>query len=178
MKTIEFEIRGICPMKQDNPEFVMGEKQPKSDEGYIRQAEKKIYTNEKGEISIPAKALKACIKNASSEIGKKMESKKRRQNVQAFLFFDTEYLSLGTKKHDGIVKDLVTRGKGDKVTRVFAYRPIIKEWAASGKMQLMDGELQQDDVKQYMELGGIKFGLLSHRPEFGRFVVTKFKEGN
>ncbi len=178
MKTIEFELKGICPIKFDNPEYTMAEKQPKSEEGYIKMAEKKIYKNNKGEVSIPTKALKASVRLASSEVGKKMEAKKRRQNIRAFLFFDSEYLSLKTKKHDGIVKDLVTRGTGDKVTRIFTYRPMIKEWTATGTMQLMDGELQAEDVKQYFELAGLKFGLLSHRPEFGRFVINKFKEVN
>ena len=34
----------------------------------------------------------------------------------------------------------------------------------------------KDFIEQSLELAGIRFGILSHRPEFGRFTVKSFKQ--
>jgi hypothetical protein len=170
----QFEIEGISDMKQDNP-VTMEMEQPKNPEGYIKQAEMKVYKDSKGNIAVPAAALKAAMKLASSEIGKKMEAKKNRQTIQSAVFIEPEMLSLGKKKHDGIDKSLVTRaGQGGKVTRVFSYRPLIKNgWKAVGTITAFQNA-PKEFIQASMELAGQRFGLLSHRPDFGRFQVNKF----
>lgn len=169
--TVKFEIESIVPLKMDR---FHGLPDPKTPEGYQKQAEEKCYRDETGTLVIPVDALKACMRLASSELGKKMDGKKNRQTIAAGIMFDSQYISLGKKEHDGIVANPVTRGKGDKVTRVISYRPIINKWKAPGTMMLMD--VSVNFAKQCLELGGIRYGLLSHRPEFGRFMVTKFEE--
>jgi len=170
MLEVNFEIQSICPLKMDK--WVEGQ-QPKTDLEYMKQAEKKAYRNDKNEIVIPAEAIKAVIRNAGSELmGRK--GKSIRQTIRSSLF-PKEDLPLGTKKYDLIAKDIVTRGKGEKVTRVPTYRPLIKQWKTHGTIQVVSGELSADFVKQCLEVGGLKYGLLSHRPEFGRFVVTKWE---
>lgn len=173
MDQYDFELKSICPMKQDR---WLDEKQPKNEEGYKKQAPLKVYKNEKGYISIPSSAVKAAMRFASSEIGKKMEAKKNRQTIKAQIFIEPEMLSIGKKKHDEIVRDIVTRGTGSKVTRVPAYRPLIKEWSVKGKINSFG--VPKEFIEECLELAGFKFGLLSHRPEFGRFIVTKFMKVN
>lgn len=170
METIKFEIEGICPMKMDR--FTEG-KQPKNDEGWKKQAEEKVYRNDKGEIAIPAVAIKSAMRFASSEVGRKMESKKNKQTLASMVFIEPNYLSLNRKDHDGIAEDLVTRGKGDKVTRVKTYRPIINKWKASGTINNFGVPIEF--LKECLELAGLRYGLLSHRPEYGRFIVKKFE---
>lgn len=176
MEKIEFELESVCPLKMDRWQDGL---QPKSPEEYKKQAEHKIYVDEKGYISIPSTALKSCLKWASSEIAdnqKKYSGKKMRQSISAQVFFQPNYLRIlpETKKHDGIVEDVVTRGVSDKVTRVTTYRPIINKWKLKGQIAYIG--LSPDFLKQALELAGFKYGLLSHRPEFGRFIITKFKE--
>ena len=167
MERIEFEIESICTMKMDR--FIDG-LQPKNERGYKKQAEEKVYRNEKGEISIPAAAIKAAMRKASSDIGKKMES---RQTISSMVFIEPKYLSLNRKDHDGIVEDIVTRGKGEKVTRVKTYRPIIKKWKITGIINSFG--VPTEFLKECLELAGLRWGLLGHRPEFGRYFVTKFE---
>lgn len=167
---IEFEIKGVAPLKMDR---WTDEKQPKNEEGYKKQAPKKVYKNNKGEICIPAIALKAAMRLAASEVGKKMEAKKNRQTISSAVFIEPDNLGLGKRKPDEIVRDIVSRGVGVKVTRVPTYRPLIKEgWKASGTLKLFG--VPKEFVKECMQLAGIRYGLLSHRPEFGRFVITKW----
>ena len=173
MAKYQFEIEGIRDLKMDA--WIDGV-QPKNDEGYKKQAELKVYKDEKGNLAIPAMALKATMKLASSEIGKKMEAKKNRQTVQSAIFIEPSMLSLGKKKHDGIVRDIVTRkGQGDKVTRVPTYRPLVKKgWKAQGIINSFG--VPKEFIQECMDLAGLRFGLLSHRPEFGAFQVNKFVE--
>lgn len=173
MKKIDFEIKGICPLLMDN--FPMGKKAPSTEAEYMKQAPEKAYRDGSGNLALPSKALKASIREASSLIGKKTEGRKRRDLIRATLFIEPDMLSFNKKDYDAIDCQMVTRGKGEKVTRVPTYRPLVKEWKASGTMWLMDG-LTSDFVKEALETAGMMKGVLSYRPEFGRFIVTRFKE--
>ena len=167
----EAELESLSPLKMDK---WLDEPQPKSEAGYKKQAELKVYVNEKGEISIPANSIKAAMRLASSEIGKKMDAKKNRQTVSSAVFFEKDMYPVGKKKPDMIVEDVVTRGMGDKVTRVKTFRPLIKDWKI--KVKIVSYGTTKDFIEQSLNLAGIRFGILSHRPEFGRFIVKSFKE--
>lgn len=166
---VEFEIQGVSPLKMDK--WIEGQ-QPKNDEGYREQAKEKVYRNGKGIIVIPANSVKACMRLASSEVGKKMEAKRNRQTIQSAVFIEND-LSLERKDYDEIVKDIVTRKIGKQDTRIAVYRPLIKNWKAKGTINLFSVPIEF--VRECLELGGLRYGLLSHRPDFGRFVITKFK---
>ena len=170
VEKIEFEIEGIIPLKVDK---WLDLPQPKNDNGYLEQAKQKVYRDEKGNLAIPAEAVKAAMRYASSEIGKKTMAKKNRQTIAAQVFISPTMLSLGKKDYDEIVRDIVSRGTGAKLTRVPVYRPLIKEWKVSGEMHTFG--VPYDFVKEALALAGMRFGLLSHRPQFGRFVVNKFE---
>ena len=172
MAKYTIEIEGISDMKMDN--WIDGI-QPKNEEGYKKQAELKVYKDDKGNISIPANAIKSAMKYASSEIGKKMEAKKNRQTIQSAVFIEPTMISLGKKNHDGIVRDIVARGTGAKLTRVPTYRPLIKGgWKITFEIDAFG--VPMEFLQESLELAGLRFGLLSHRPEFGRFQVNKFVE--
>lgn len=172
MTKYNFEIQGISDLKMDN--WIDGQ-QPKNEEGYKKQAEQKVYKDEKGNISIPAMSIKAAMKYASSEIGKKTEAKKNRQTIMSAVFIEPTMLSVGKKEHDGIVRDIVTRGQGTKVTRVPTYRPTLKKgWKVTGTIAAFG--VPKEFLSECLELAGLRYGLLGHRPEFGRFQVNKFIE--
>lgn len=173
MEQIEFELESISPLLMDK--WIEAE-QPKTKEGYIEQAKEKAYRNSKGNLIIPSNALKACIKLGSNELAGIKKGKAMRQTVRACLFVDND-LDLGTKDYDSIKVDIVTRkGTGDKVTRVPTYRPMINSWKAKGIISFIpDGNITTDFIKQSIELAGFKYGLLGYRPEFGRFILKKFK---
>jgi hypothetical protein len=169
---MKFKIRGICTILFDRN---TGEN-PASDEDAKKQAVGKVYLNAKKELCIPSDMLKASLRNAAREVGKKMESKKREQAIRAGVFFDQEMYSLGCKSSDGMHAEMVTRkGTGNKVTRVCSYRPFVKEgWEIEGTALLyaVSGQL----FLEALALAGFKWGLGGHRPEFGRFEVLVCEE--
>ena len=170
IEKIEFEIEGLSPLKMDK---WLDLPQPKNEAGYLKQASEKTYRDDKGHLAIPADAIKAAMRYASSEIGKKTMAKKNRQTISAQVFISPTMLSLGKKDFDEIARDIVSRGQGTKLTRVAVYRPLIKNWKVYGEMQTFG--VPFDFVKEALELAGMRFGLLSHRPQFGRFIVNKFE---
>jgi hypothetical protein len=78
------------------------------------------------------------------------------------------------KKEDGIHAEIVTRkGAGGKVTRVVSYRPFLKSWKCEVEAVLYG--ITPENLKQYIELAGVRYGICGHRPEWGRFEVVKFE---
>jgi len=171
MEKIAFTLEGVCPIKfnrwHDLP-------QPRTDEGYREQAKEKCHRDKNGNLGIPAMAIKSSMKLASKEVGKKMDCKKNAQTIAAQVFISPIILSMGKKNYDGIAVDVISRGTGAKQTAVKTYRPIVNEWSVSGTMKLML-DVDQKLVKESLDKAGYRFGLLSHRPDFGRFVVTKWE---
>jgi hypothetical protein len=167
---VRYKLKGICPIKFDR--YVEGP-QPKNDDGWRKQADKKVYRDKKGFIAIPAVAIKACMRNGASDVGKKMEAKKNRETIRCGVFFEQDMLSVGKKEPDCIAEDIVTRGKGEKVTRVKTYRPLIEKWEVEGTMTLFG--CPHEFANESLFVGGLRKGLLSHRPEFGRFEVVEFE---
>ncbi len=170
MNTFKFEIKGIAPLLMDK--YVDGA-QPLTDDGYVKQAEEKVYRDDDGNVAIEAAAIKACMILASIELAGPKKGKAIRQTLMAQLFINPSNLTIlpERKNHDGITKKMVRRTTGKKVTTVPSYRPIIKEWSVQGDMQV--SELKKDYLKQVIELAGLKYGLLGYRPEYGRFEVIK-----
>ena len=129
MKEINFEIESMVGLKMDNMENIIFKAQPKTDEGYKKQAPFKVYRNEKGNLIIPKKSIKACLREGCKDLVGKLKGKAIEQTIKAFVFFKDD-LDLGIKDYDGIVMDIVTRTKGKQQTRVPTYRPLIKSWKA------------------------------------------------
>jgi hypothetical protein len=169
---VKFRVRGICSILFDRN---TGES-PASDEEAKKQAPDKVYRDAKGEISVPGDMLKASVRSASREIGKKGDTKKREQAFRAGAFFDKEMYSLGVKDFDVLHSEMVTRkGTGNKVTRVMSYRPAIREgWEIEGIVLLYGITAQH--FSEALLLAGMKYGLGGHRPEFGRFEVVECAE--
>lgn len=168
---VRFGIGGICPLKMDRWTDLPA---PKNEKEAQRQAPEKTYRNDDGVLSIPAVAIKAAMVNAAADAGRKMESRKNKQTIKSGVFISPLMLSMGKEDYDELCEDVVTRkGQGDKVTRVKTYRPLIKDWSVGGEMVLYG--VTPDFVKQCLEIAGLRYGLLGHRPEFGRFMINKWE---
>ncbi len=168
---IRFAIESMSPLLMDRNSGI----NDASDAEAQKNAIQKMYMDSEGYISIPANALKACIRTAGRDIGKKLECKKREQAIRAGFYLTEDMYSLDSMKEpDSIHGEWVTRkGTGNKVTRVMSYRPCIDAWKISCEAVLY--ELTSEFIKQSLELAGFKYGLLGHRPEYGRFKLSKFE---
>jgi len=167
---IKVQIDSVVPILFDRYSGINDQ----NDQEAQKNALLKLYRDDAERVSLPAACLKASIREASAEIGKKQESSRRKHSVRAGLFFDKEFYPLDKKKEDGIHAEIVTRkGTGNKVTRVVSYRPFVKEWSVTFEATLY--ALTPEFMKQVIELAGFKYGLCGHRPEYGRFVLKSFE---
>jgi hypothetical protein len=166
---VKGKLESICPILFDRYNGV----NDANDLEAKKNAIQKLYLNEKGEICIPAPCLKASVREAGKEIGKKMESRKREQSIRAGLFLVPTMFTLKIKKPDDIFGIPVTRkGTGNKVTRVVSYRPMVNKWEIDFDAVLFG--LTPEFIQQAIELAGFKYGLCGYRPEYGRFILKAF----
>jgi hypothetical protein len=168
---VRFGIEGISPLKMDRWTDLPS---PKNENEAQKQAPQKVYRCENGELGIPAAAIKAVMVLGIAEAGRRMESKRNKQTIKSGVFLSSTMLSIGKTDYDEIAVDIIVRkGTGGKDTRVPTYRPLIKDWACEGELLLYG--VSSDLAKQSLEIGGLRFALLGHRPEFGRFIITKWE---
>ncbi len=170
---VQFALEGLSPIMFNK---YLDEPQPKTAEGFKEQGPRKCYRDEEGNICITAEMILSAVRDAMGDIAPRGKGKLMRRDVMAGLFFKEELFPIGQKEPDGIDARPVIRGKGEKTTLVVCYRPLIKKWAIKGTMILID--LQSTLVKQAIDRAGIKCGLGSYRPRFGRFAVTKWEVKN
>jgi len=168
---VDFTIESLSPIMFNK---YIDEKAPKTQEGYREQAERKCHRNKDGYICITSEMLLAAIREAVGNLAPRGKAKPMRREIMAGLFFKEEYFLTGKKEYDFIDERPVIRGKGEKTTLVICYRPVLKEWKISGTMILID--LQKQLIEEALKYAGVKIGLGSYRPRFGRFFVSKFEE--
>jgi len=186
MKEIEAEIEGICAMKMDRhlfPDEV--EKEPKTQEEYKEQAKMKVYRNKKGQLVIKAEALEASLRHSAYYIAPNNKKTRYKDDVYSAVHIEPRELVLTRdngkkdapiKKYDEMAQDYVKREHGKQTTSVVTYRPLIKEgWKVKFKINYLTlGDLTPKFLEDALTVAGLRFGLLGHRPKFGRFKVNDF----
>lgn len=165
---VRVSLRSLVPILFDRYSGL----QDQNDQEAQKNAVHKVYRDDEEAVCLPTSCLKASVRDASSEIGKRTDSKRRRNAIRAGMMFLKELVPIA-KEPDGIHQEIVTRkGTGNKVTRVVSYRPFLKKWECTVEVLLYD--LTPENVRQYFEVAGMKYGLCGHRPEWGRFEITAF----
>lgn len=164
-----FGLQGISPIKFDR--FLI-EPTPKTPKGFLEQAKRKVYRNEKEELCIPVPAIEAVLRKATQDSRfKKSNKKEREQEIRAYVRVKPLLLTLKKKDYDEIAVDIVTRPGGKKVP---TYRPLVKEWQCEGEIGFRN--LDEKYIEELLMIGGDVYGLLGDRPKYGRYIVTLWEE--
>lgn len=134
-----------------------------------------LYMNSDGVPCIPGRMLKAVLHNAAK---KTKDGPKVRMGVlkvnDAVLVYD------GPKDEDGLWGDGTTKYISKEAVRVqqsstLRCRPLFTEWEAEVTVRYDDAILNERDVAQFFETGGLYVGIGDWRVEkggdFGRFFV-------
>lgn len=181
MKKIEVVIEGTAPLLMHSAEK-MEEQRITGNPGKVydkkKEAEKVAYRNDKGELYVPSRALKACILNAASwfKIGK-ISAKQliagcSKLEPHELTLTDTKGKKLTQYKVD--IRPVVVQR-----SRIMRSRPRIDEWKMKFEI-IYNEKLLSDTTKlnQIIEEAGQRIGLLDNRPqkygENGTFKIIKF----
>mgnify|MGYP001024341308 CR=1 FL=1 len=142
------------------------------------EAEDGAYKNEKGELVIPARCIKASIVRASSWY--KLGKRSLKQFIAGCVRIEPYEVSLGVKKYEIDARPVVI-GRGNRVIR---HRPMIKQWKCTFGMiynkEVFTTKESLEVLKKVIEEAGMRCGLLDNRPEKGgengTFKIVSWKD--
>lgn len=177
MKTINVELKGDAllmhsPKAMLEPQKKTREKMKVYDPEI--EAEKGAYRTSKGELYVPAEALKASILRAT--LFRKAEGKKisLKPLVAAGVLIQPLQIILNKQKYEIDLRTVVIQRQ-----RIVRARPLINDWAIKFNIIYDENLISSDVIQTCLEDAGLRIGLLDFRPEkggsFGTFKITKFE---
>ena len=144
----------------------------------VGEAEKKAYRNDKGELVIPARCIKASILNAASWIkfgrkaAKPIIAGTTRIGEAEVVLLDLKGKPIKDYKID-LRPVVVNRG-----SRIIRARPLIKDWVVKFDIIYNSDLLEPEHLRGIIEDAGQRVGVLDNRPqklgENGLFTLEKF----
>jgi len=180
MKKVEVELTGVTPLLMNSPKSMIEDNVSKQlqtktkDYDLVKEAEKLAYKTDKGELYIPAEAIKGSLINASSF--KKIGKYAAKSIIAGGVFIINQQIGLGTKKYELDIRTVVIQR-----ARVVKSRPMIKDWKVKFELQYNENMIGNSEIiKTILIEAGQRIGLLDFRPQkngsFGMFEVTKWQE--
>ncbi len=182
MYKVDIMLKSTAPLRMNkfNPECLTspgGGKQ--SREQVIKYAEeKKVYKNGKG-YYVPATAVKKAIVNG----GKRVKSGRRAASTDLLAIFQLPVLQiplLDSKgkqytKIDGLHEEAV-RVPPKTGAKAWGIWPMFDiGWKIKFTAEIWDDRFGENILKNSIIEAGIYAGLLDGRPDWGRFILDKFK---
>lgn len=178
----DVKIKGISPLLQHrfSEDKLVGIKKQGGDKKLSEEdkrtaASQFLYLSGK-KVSQPAVHIEGAMIKASTELKLSGAGKKTYKDLmKASLFVSPE--AIVHKNQDWTVdgRPVVnpsTRG------RSMCYRPRFDEWELDFQIEVLDDRADEDAVKEILKLAGLRQGIGSYRPRFGRFDVVSFKRTN
>lgn len=191
MKRFEVRIQGIQPLLMHSPAGVdptnpiRRELKSITDKGSKKKTETDleqqdwlefqlaIYCNDDGPY-VPDTAILGAIRDGA-------KANRRGREVQAGVDIAETEIPLvfeGPKSPRALYEGRFVdrRPAGVQKARVMRVRPRFNAWALSFCLIVDDKVMNPRDLKEALEIAGLRCGLLDHRPRFGRFEVVSWKE--
>ena len=174
-KQVLCEITGTSPLLMHRfpmEEITAIEKKPKEE-----QAEIAAYRDpDTEELYIPGMAFQRCLV-AAAVYSKGKGRASLQKPVAASVLVAPERAGLGVKDFNIDSRAVVIRATKGRIIR---HRPRLETWSASFNITYDDELLTEGQLRQVVDDGGSRVGLLDFRPEkkgpFGRFMVTHWEQ--
>ena len=179
METYKVKIKGTKPLLMHNPEsqFSGISNKPKLRRGEHLEpkveAESYLYKDSNGNICIPARIIKACIRNA----GRNYRVKGRGRTtfsamISAGIDIEPEMIPL---IHNGWKIDIqIVSIQRNRIPRA---RPRFDEWSLEFKIINKDPTIiHEDTLEKILIDAGKYYGIGDYRPEYGLFEIVEFKK--
>jgi hypothetical protein len=151
----------------------------KTDEELLEEAKRAIYRDDKGEICVESRALKACGKNGAGRV--RLGKRSFVQDFKALIRFQDRFIPLLNDKgkrfkeptnfHFEFVK-IPPGPKGTPQPKMWGY---FDPWQLETTGYVLEDDISLDIVKEAFGIGGSLFGLLDGRPDWGTFEVKEIK---
>lgn len=175
---IRVEVQGVPPgllMNSAKSMLLQAKTKKRGDiPGIEEDAESRTYRMEDETLFIPSAAFYGALINSSTvyRVGKKSATSLVAGTVRVW----PDEISLGTKKYEIDLRPVVVQR-----SRIVRARPWLKKWSA--RFQIIYDKtygINADLLKKMFTEAGKRIGILDFRPQhrgqFGRFIVTGWKE--
>lgn len=183
--TANYEIRGVAPLLMHNGRLAdplsemakamkkVSGKRDKTDADHAELARLEWYGSlylHDGAPCIPGELVEAMLLEAAKK-------RKKGQQAKAGILCEKNFHLVYDGPKD--IDELWESGKyrlsaGVKIqrNRIIRTRPRFLEWAAKIEVTYLDSLLNERDVRDFLDIGGMIIGLGDWRPRFGRFEVV------
>jgi len=170
MKKIKVEIEGTAPLLMHR--FVPDNGSRKKKQVYVPEDEAEVsaYRNEDGELILPSAHFKASMVKASTDFMYKGK-KTYKEYIKAGIFIDETEIKLDQQEYIIHTEPVVINR-----SRVLSWRPRFNEWSCGFTMNVLNEDLDKTTLREILDNAGKYKGVGDHRPDYGRFEVTEFKE--
>lgn len=184
MRTIKVKIKGtgqgLLMHSAEGMEDQSAKKNPAKEYDKEEEAKKVEYKNEKGELFIPARCIKAAILNAAAwyKVGKQSA----KQVIAGCTIISPGEIILKDSKDKPLKNYKIdVRPVVIQRSRIRRARPLIENWTAEFDIVYNENVIGDKFLKEFhniIEEAGQRIGLLDNRPQKygdnGTFTVEKF----
>lgn len=190
MKSIKFRITGTMPLMLNNPQTVspfneftkklkpLTSKRTKTDDDMLEIYKLRflasLYTNAQGKYILPAEHIANALIAAAKE--RKLGAKFTR-SMQ--VVGDSEIQFKDADKTPEQLYEIGTyvdiRAVGIKNSKVPTARAIIPEWSLETEVWFDETQLDTKDIKDCMEIAGLRYGVGTFRKIYGKFKAETIK---
>lgn len=170
MRTVKITIEGIVPIRMNR--YIHEKKQPTKPTGeWLKEdALDRCYKDDKG-YYIPKQAIRKVILNGASKV---RHGRGRARADMSAVFFPQGHGYIENNKPILGEIEIVRIPPGPKGARVPKYFAYFEDWKTTFDAVITDDSLSLETIKDSIIAGGLYFGLLDGRPEYGRYVMSKF----
>ena len=169
---IKVSVKGTAPLLLHKYVEADATTSKKKKKVYVpeEEAEKVCYRTQDNKIYIPSTHFKGCmIKSAVDFIYSGRKTYK--DYIKSGIFFKEQEIILTPQEYTiSNMPVVITRA------RIMRSRPEFKEWECTFTIEVINEDLDKTILKEILESAGKFKGVGDFRPEYGRFVVTKFEE--
>lgn len=125
------------------------------------------------ELYLPAEGVyQALVKAGTSHKMAGARGKTFKDTMKGFVDVQPAYIPLGVSEYE-----IDSRPVRIQSARIVRHRPILQEWEASFRLEVLDEKMvPAESLQMILATAGQTIGLLDYRPRFGRFIITKFEE--
>ncbi len=190
MKTIKFRITGTMPLMLNNPQTVnpfneftkklkpLTSKRTKTDDDMLEIYKLKflasLYTNAEGKYILPAEHIANTLIAAGKErkLGQKL-TRSMQVICDSILEFKDSNKTPEQLYKIGTYVDI--RAVGIKNSKIPTARAIIPEWSLVTEVWYDETQLDKKDIKDCLEIAGLRYGVGTFRKVYGRFKAEEVK---
>ncbi len=176
----DIEIEGIAPLLMHRfAEEKLTKIKSRSGDKVLTDEEKREQASQyayfsKNKLVQPAIHIEGALIKAATELKLSGSGKKTYKDLMKAAAFVTPEMIVH-KNQDWTVDSRAvvnptTRG------RSMCYRPRLDKWSLSFTLEVLDERADASAVKEILTIAGLRNGIGSYRPKFGRFTVKTFTQ--